>query len=732
MAKPFKVLLWIFGAFLALIAVAALAVTMLFDPNDYKGRISGAVKDSTGREFAINGKIGLSLFPWLGVDVADIVMGNAEGFGPQPFMKVGSANVGIKLMPLLFARRVEVRKITVDGVELNLAKAKDGTTNWADFSKEEKKPEAEKPAPEPKGPPVALMVGGLDVQHVTVSYTDAQTGAAYKVADLSVQTGAVELNKPLDVTIAFLAHSAKPQLDSDVKIAFTALANVDTKVYELKDLKVDTTSKGPAVPGGSQTASIRAAMRYDGAQGAFALSDAVLEAAGLKLDAAIQGSELNGEAPKFSGKLSSNTFNPKELAKSFGAELPPTADPKALTAASFSANYSGDASNAKLDGIQLKLDQTTATGWATVRNFADPVIQFALKADQFDADRYMAPAAKETPKAGEGGKEDFKKIPIPVDALDAVNASGTFELGSLKASKLQFTNAKVTLDAPKGKVKTQEMSASLYGGKIAQSARITPGPTPHYDIKLGLDNVNSGGLEQDLIGKTLLSGLGNFKLDISSSGGTVGDVLKSLDGVVASGFRNGALEGFSLDHTLASAKALYAREPVPEATGPKRTPFSDLKGAGKITDGVLETETLDVKGEGFALGGDGKINLVDQTLDYVLAPTLSGEKYKDLQGLKLPIKVSGSWYAPKVKVDVAGALKGKVKEELKKEEVKAKEKAKSKLSDFLNKKLAPKPAPAPAPAPGTAPASGETAPAQPAPSQPAPAEQPKTESPPPQ
>jgi AsmA protein len=725
MAKPFKILLIIAGGFIALIALAAIALTLIFNPNDYKDDAANAAREQTGREMEIKGDMKVTLYPWLGASIADVQLENAKGFGPEPFMQVAQINVGVRLMPLLFHRRVEVSKIHVDGLALNLAKKADGTNNWSDLDEHKSHTHTETPEREPRTPkapegkPMEVSIGGIDIENVTLSYTDQQTGEAYKIAKLSVETGAIKPGDPIDFLIAFIVNSAKPQLESDVKIAFTAAGEAGGDVTLIKNLKVDTTSKGPAVPGGSQTATLRGQARHDGKQGTFAFTEGVLEAAGLTLYATVNGTNLNGEAPSLSGKIATNTFNPKNLAKSFGAELPPTADPRALTEASFTAAIAGDPDNIKLDSLTLRLDQTTATGGLSVRNLSGPRIDFALKADRFDLDRYTSTAA-ESDAAKEGGG-DFKNTPIPVEALDQVNAVGTVDLGALKMKGLNLTDIHLTFNAPKGQSKTEEMTALLYGGKITQSARFAHNSPVKYDMKVGLDAVNSAPLLKDMLGKSYLSGLGNFNLNLSSGGETVGAFLQAMNGGLGASFKEGAIEGFNLDQTLAKAKATLRGEPAPAeaADQPRRTEFKNLSAAGKIVDGVLDTDKLDVKGTWYALGGDGKVNLVEQTLSYTLLPTFSGDKHKDLNGVKVPILVSGSWYAPKIKVDLKGALRGQAKEELKQQETKVKEKARSKLDDYLKKKLAPKPAPAPA-----------EKPAEPAPA-PAPSEEPKTEAPPP-
>lgn len=716
MAKPLKIFLWIVFSLFALVMIVAIALPLILDPNNYKDDAAKATMEQTGRELKINGDIELTVFPWLGASVKDVTLANAPGFGPEPFAQVAELNVGVRLMPLLFDRRVEVSKVRIDGIALNLAKNADGTNNWSDLAKDDQAEPGTPPPEQPKAPPgkpMEFSVGGVEIRNATFTYTDKQSGDAFKIANLGVETGAIELGKPIDVKIGFVANSAKPQLESQVKIAFTVLSDLEAQVHEIKDLEVDTDSRGPAVPGGSQKASVRGHARYDGKQGTFAFSEGVLEAAGLKLTAALEGAGLNTEAPTLSGKLATNTFNPKDLAASFGAALPPTTDPNALTSASFAASIAGDPQNAKLENLTLKLDQTTATGGMTIRNLADPTIDFALKADTFDADRYLAPPTEEEKKAQNApGGGSFKETKIPIDALDTVNAQGTIELGSLKLKNLSFTQIRITLDAKKGQAKIQQMTALLYGGRITQTARLTRNSPWQYDMKVGLDAINSQPLLKDLVGKSFLSGLGDFSLDVSSTGETVGAFLQALDGNVGASFQKGAIEGFNLAQTIDNAKAMLRGTPAAASDEPKRTEFRDLKAGGKIQDGVLDTDTFNVTGTWYQLGGDGKLNLVEQTIDYTLLPKFTSDRHKDLAGLKVPITVAGSWYAPKIRVDLKGAAKGAVKEELKQQEEKVKEKAKSKLDDFLKKKLAPKPAPA------------ETKPAEPAP---APAEEPKAE-----
>ena len=61
--------LLLLGLLLLLVALG-LALTHLFDPNDYKDEISQLARDKAGVELRLQGDIGWSLFPWLGLELS--------------------------------------------------------------------------------------------------------------------------------------------------------------------------------------------------------------------------------------------------------------------------------------------------------------------------------------------------------------------------------------------------------------------------------------------------------------------------------------------------------------------------------------------------------------------------------------------------------------------------------------------------------------------------------------
>jgi len=154
------------AALVLLVIVGAVIFVSTFDPNAHKAQITEAVKKATGRDLVVSGQIKVSVFPWLGAEVGGVSLSNAKGFGDKPMVQIGSAQVRLKLLPLLTGS-LELGRVTLENLNLNLAQNKDGVTNWDDLAgKQEGTKEAAPAAAKPSGGGgMELAVGGLNVKN---------------------------------------------------------------------------------------------------------------------------------------------------------------------------------------------------------------------------------------------------------------------------------------------------------------------------------------------------------------------------------------------------------------------------------------------------------------------------------------------------------------------------------------------------------------------------------------
>ena len=134
--RALKIAGWVIGGLIALIGVALLLVVLFVDPNDYRDDIAQAVEQRTGRRLTLSGDLKLSVFPWVALDVGPATLGDAPGFGDEPFVSIERARVGVRLLPLLRGD-LEVGHVQLEGARIRLVTDSSGRNNWADLGESE-------------------------------------------------------------------------------------------------------------------------------------------------------------------------------------------------------------------------------------------------------------------------------------------------------------------------------------------------------------------------------------------------------------------------------------------------------------------------------------------------------------------------------------------------------------------------------------------------------------------
>lgn len=239
MKKFLKLVAWIVGIVVGLLVVAVLVLPLVFDPNRYKDDIIRVVKTNTGRDLKIEGKIGWTIFPRLGVTTGLLELSNAPGFGREPFARVNATTVRVELLPLLTGR-VNVDTIVIDGLTLNLAKNAAGKSNWDDLT--QKSAPSKPDAPKPSGAQSAalpLTAGKLDIRRSTLTWRDAGTGDNYTVRNFTLETGRLAVNEPMDVKLGLDLDYGTPAKHAVLRLVATALYTEDKVALKPFELRVD-------------------------------------------------------------------------------------------------------------------------------------------------------------------------------------------------------------------------------------------------------------------------------------------------------------------------------------------------------------------------------------------------------------------------------------------------------------------------------------------------------------
>ncbi|MEJ2060917.1 MAG: AsmA family protein, partial [Gammaproteobacteria bacterium] len=503
---------------LLLLAIGAAAwFISTFDPNRYRGDIEAAVKDATGRTLSLKGDIQLSYYPWLGLKLGATSLSNAPGFGAEPFASAKAIELHVALLPLIFQRSLQLSTLGLDGLTLNLARNRQGVTNWDDLTKQKQAPAAPaKGAAQPaaaqgsgESPFRHITIEGVQIKDAVVHWHDAQTGTSLVVDPFNLQTGAIAEGVASPVQLSAHVKLDKPRLDIKANLTTRLTVGLDNKRFQADHLKLGVTATGDAVPGGEVDASLDT----------NALVDLDGNVASLKpLELQVYGVDIKGSAaatgvpdkPVVKGRLDAGTFNPQVVLQALGIQLPKMADSGSLTNGQFGFSFTASQQAVNVPDLKLQLDDSNVAGSVSVANFDRPNVNFNLAVDQLDADNYLPPpekksAGKPAPAAAKPAAAADDRIDLPTDLLRRLTLNGQLTLGQLQIENMQLSKLKAVVSGANGLVAIKPLTAALYGGGLnANAALDVRQATPVWRGGFNLQNVKLGDLLQDYAGDRYL------------------------------------------------------------------------------------------------------------------------------------------------------------------------------------------------------------------------------------
>ena len=659
-----KVIVGVVVLGVVLIGAAAVILPMVIDPDDVKERITSGVKEQTGRDLVITGDIGLSVFPWLGLDMGKVTLSNAPGFSEPVFASVDKVSVRVKLMPLL-SKQIEMDTVIVHGLALNLEKDKRGNTNWDDLAGASDQPAQSAPSSS-ASPVAALAIGGLDIRDANMSWNDAQAGQSYKANNVSITTGEVSLGQPVSFDMNLDFAGSNPPISGHLSVVAELAVTGETKQARLNGLEVKADMTGEQLPGGKAQLVFSGNAAFDGVRQTLSVSALDLKAMDLHVTGELSAKDIDKGA-QFSGKISVAEFNPKSLLKALGQTPPQTSDPEALTKVSLQTTLSGNADALEVKPLTIALDQSTLQGNLSISHFAKPAVRFELNLDTIDADRYLPPKPAGEESAATPGTAAAGAGELPMQMLRDLDIDGRFNAGKVKVAKLNITEIVTRLRAKGGLISVNPAAAKLYNGtyqgNIGLDAR-TDVLRTSVDEKLTA--VQTGPLLKDLLGEQRLSGLANVTINLKTAGADAQAAKQALNGKVSFAFTDGAVSGVDIGGMIREAKAKIGGKTLPASDQPKKTDFSELTGTIDFVNGLGTNNDLSAKSPLLRITGKGNADLPSEKLDYRLTALLvatskgqGGDDLADLAGVPIPVRITGSFQEPAYGLDfkaLAGAI----------------------------------------------------------------------------
>lgn len=413
------------------------------------------------------------------------------------------------------------------------------------------------------------------------------------------------------------------------------------------------------------TLGIDTAFEYDAAGSVLRLDDLAASALGLRTSGDFTVRDPAG-SPDVTGTLQVANFSPRALLERFGRDLPPTADPVALQEATLNADITFGANGAEFAALQMRLDDSSVTGRVEVTDFADPHFVFELDVDRIDLDRYLPPSS-EAPAAPDQEDQGFD-----TGALADLNLAGRISAAELQASGLDMTGFSTGIDFAEGIGRIEPLVADLYGGEFQGGAEFdVRAGGPLVSLQGSLYDVDIEGLLTGLSGEPArTSGTGIVDIELTGIGDNLDEVLSTATGSIEFALRDGAMEGFNLDHALCDLYNQLGGNPRPAATAVNATRYSLMRGTAQVRDGIAQTTDLLGNMATIEVTGAGRVDLVNYGIDFDLDaemttgnPIPGCETMDGLVGRSIPVVVGGTVAEPRIGPDFGELLRQRLQEE---------------------------------------------------------------------
>ena len=391
-----KVARWILGIaglMLLLVVGAALIATLIINPDRYRGDIESAVRRETGRPFALEGHLRLTWFPWLSMRTGSARLGNPPGTAGPDLLDWQSAELRVRVLPLLLHHQLEVGRIRSVGADLHLRRGPRGERSWDDLIARLSSGGGGQPAP------WSITWAGLDLEKSSFDYIDEHSLEHVSLADWQLSAGPWPPAGPLSVSTSFVVRADTLGVHgSPVAAGSLRLPPAGVRVsLDVPRLQVTASASGP--------------VELFAPQWSLRVADA-------KLAGAVDANRDTAGHVTASGSLTAAVPSLRQMASTLGLDLPKLEDPATLGALSLSGNWSYRDGALEVKPLAAKLDSTTLRGWAARSARPQPLWTFALHADQVDFGRYLTQTKQKQQKPFE----------LPVSALQALHAQGTLEL----------------------------------------------------------------------------------------------------------------------------------------------------------------------------------------------------------------------------------------------------------------------------------------------------------------
>jgi AsmA protein len=655
-----KILGLVILGLLLIIVALGFALTHLFDPNDYKDEIRQLARDKAHVELTLNGDIGWSLFPWLGLELHDASVATLND-PTKPFADLQMLGLSVRVLPLL-RKEVQMSDVRVEGLNLMLTRDENGHGNWEDIGKvpatasTNAPTAAGEPAPPPAKPerpsqPIKLDIDSLTVNNARIEYNDIPKARQITAESIQISTGAVHEATDIPIKLTAFLSTNQPVVRTKTELSGQLRFDRVLKRYQFEDMRLSGEAAGDPLQGKTVTFAAQGNLLVDLAANVAEWSGMKLSANQLRALGELHVRDLD-KAPQLSGGLSIAQVNLREFLDNIGQPAPALGD-GSLNAFEMVTRVAANPTSVALDDLTLKLDGSTFTGRVAVEDIAKQSLRLQLKADTFNADRYRPAPSEARKNAGAARKAEVQggeaqamagagtsPLPeqptkaawsdaklFPLERMRALDVDADLSFGQLTVQKLLIQNAALKTSAQDGIVKVDSLRGDLYNGNFEVKGNLDVRPeVPLASVQTRIAKVPVERFIEAQDEAPPVRGLLTLNSDLTGKGNSEKALIDSLNGTASFALNNGVLVNANLEQQLCRGISTLNRKTLSGEPRGKDTPFQQLNGTLVFRNGVASNPDLKVRTPGLTVNGDGDVDLRVLGMNYRVGIIIEGDK----------------------------------------------------------------------------------------------------------
>jgi AsmA protein len=570
-------------AALAAVGGGALAILpFLMSADTVRDAVKAEIRAVTGLDPVLRGAASVSLFPTGSVSFDDVSLGDNRTGAPALTAKRVVAR--LRFFPLLIGR-IEIADVSLVQPTIAVVFNADRSSNWSGHIQtlaQNLKP----------GAGQAASFSEIRIEDGTVILRDEAYKIVETLSNVELALAWPAISKSFAATGRFAWHDEP----LDASISFTDFV---------------------------------AALQGD-------RSGLKIRIAGAPLKFAFDGYMSHQPTLRMEGTLAADATSLRQTLRWVGQQPPPGGG---FGRFALKARTNVVAGTIGLSGVNVELDGNSGEGVLTFDG--RQTLQGTLAAEGLDLTPYIS-----TVRLMAGGDQGWDAKPISLDGLDGMDVDLR-----LSAARVTLANAKLGRTAVAANLRGGQLNVAVgesqaFGGVVKGTFGLAKSATgADFKAQLQFADIDLEQCLSELFGVRRLEGKGNLGFTLESSGASVYDLTKALNGNASLTSRKGAIAGLNVEQLLRRIERRPLSGGAEFRTG--RTPYESLTVSLKITHGVANVEDVHMEGPAVGLALTGSASIPARELDLKgTASLLSNASASTTPEFELPFMVQGPWEDP--------------------------------------------------------------------------------------